>query len=89
MKTDMNAVEEMKSYFCLIDECFCVNANGAMKDLMAEWQGEHNRNEADELVEALANELYSFNKGRFGSVTVHDFTMDGAVWRRERLPSSL
>ena len=78
MKTDMNAVEEMKSYFCLIDECFCVNANGAMKDLMAEWQGEHNRNEADELVEALANELYSFNKCRFGSVTLHDFTMDDA-----------
>lgn len=39
MKTDMNAVEEMKSYFCLIDECFCVNANGAMKDLMAPLAG--------------------------------------------------
>lgn len=85
MKTNMipaekmdAVVEEMKSYFRLIDECFCVDANGAMKDLMDEWQGEHNRNEADELIEALANELYSFNKGRFGSVTLHDFTMDDA-----------
>lgn len=70
--------EEYEAYMTLIDECFSVSDNGGMKDLMNEWQGEHNRNEADELVEALANELYSFNEGRFGSVTLHDFTMADA-----------
>ena len=73
-----NMTEEYEAYMTLIDECFSVYDNEDVRDLMAEWQGEHHREEKDEFVEALANELYSYNKNRFGSVTLHDFTMDDA-----------
>lgn len=78
IKNNKTTSGEYEAYMTLIDECFSVSDNGGMKDLMAEWEGEHRRDEKDEFVEALANELYDFNKGGFGTLILCDFTMADA-----------
>lgn len=69
---------EREDILTLEKECFCTYNNGGMKDLMAEFEGTHERKEKEKIVEILAKRTYSYNKHHCASVYIEDFSMQDA-----------